>query len=153
EVAQAAFYGQFDAAVRFRRIYGAETVGAGDEHEILVAAVVGHGARHAQFADHLVHRDERLAADVSAALGQHLVFDVRRRHAGIDVKLGGALHVEDVAVAAIHVHDERRNIEVPRRGSLFRIAYRLGELEFAQCAHRAAGGIGNFGAGIKIHVS
>ena len=82
QVAQRPLDRQVQAARRLRRVDRRQPVGAGDDHEVVVAQVVRHGARHAQLAHHLRRRDQRLAADVPAALGQHLVLDVRRRHAG-----------------------------------------------------------------------
>jgi hypothetical protein len=152
QVAQRALDGQVQAARRLRRIHGGEAVRSGDDDEVAIAAIIRHGARHAQLADHLRGWDERLAADVAAALGQHLVLDVRRRHATIDVQLGGALHVEDVAVAAIHVHDQRRDLEVPWSDALPRVSHGLRQLELAEGAHGAPSGIGDLRTRVEVHV-
>src|SRR5207244_822269 len=144
--------GQLHLAEGLGRVDGTEAVGAGDDDEIAVAEVVGDRPRHAQLAHHLVHRDQGLAADVPAALGQHLVFDVGRRYARRDVELGGPLDVEDVAVPAIHVHDHRWDIEVPRGYTLLRVAHRHGQLELSQRAHGAAGGVGDLDARVEVHV-
>ena len=134
EIAQAALDGQVQAALRLRRVDRRQAVGPGDDHEVVVAEVVGDGAHHAQLADHLRRRDQRLAADVAAALGQHLVLDVRRGDARVDVQLGLALDVEDVAVAGVHVDDHRRDVEVPRGDALLGVADRRRQLELAQRA-------------------
>ena len=75
---------------------------------------------------------ERLAADVAAALGQHLVLEVGGGDAGGDVQLGRALDVEDVPVARVHVDDDRRDVEVPGRHALLGIAHGGRQLELAQ---------------------
>src|SRR5207245_11782236 len=85
-------------------------------------------------------------AGVAARVGEDLVFEVGRGHAGGDVELGGALDVEDVAVAPVHVDDRRWDVEVPRGDALLRVAHRHGQLELTQRAHGAAGGVGDFDA-------
>src|SRR4029079_3213002 len=87
-----------------------------------------------------------------AALGQDLVLDVRPSHAGVHVELGGALDVEEVAVAAVHIHDDRRDLQMGGRDALFRIAGGHRELELPQRRDRAARAVGDLGAGVQIHV-
>jgi hypothetical protein len=68
---------------------------------------------------------------VPAALWEHLVLDVRRRDAGVHVQVRGPLDVEEVAVAAVHVDDDGRDLEVLRRDALLGVTQRHGELELA----------------------
>ena len=76
------------------------------------------------------------ATDVAAALRQDLVLDVRSRDAGVDVELGRPLDVEDVPVAAVHVDDERRDLEVLRRDPLLGVADGLRQLVAAESCHQ-----------------
>src|SRR5205085_456630 len=102
----------------------AQPVGAGDDDEVAIAQVVGNRPCHAQLAHHLAHRDQRLAPDVPAAFGQDLVFDMGGGHAGVDVELGRALDIEDVAVPTVHVNDHRRDVQVFGLDALFRVPHR-----------------------------
>ncbi len=111
EVAQARSIASSMPRCRLRCVDRRQAVGASDDREVLAPEVVGDGAHHPQLADHLLRRHERLAADVAAALGQHLVLQVRCGDAGRDEQLGLALDVEDVAVARVHVDDDRRDVE------------------------------------------
>src|SRR5713226_1781085 len=74
---------------------------------------------------HLIDWDQRLAADVTAPLGEDLVLQVSRGHACVDVKLGGPLYIEDVAVAAVHVDDDQRDVQGSRGDTLLGIAHRI----------------------------
>ena len=80
---------------------------------------------------------------MTAPLRHHLVFQVRRGDAGVDVELDRALHVEEVAVTRVHVDDDGRDLEVERRRFLFRVAHGHGELELTQRAHGATGAVGD----------
>ena len=116
------------------------------------AEILGDRARHAQLADHLVRRDQRLAADVAAPLREDLVLEVRGRDARGHVQLGGALDVEEIAVAAVHVDDDGRDLEVLRRRALLRITYGHRELEFAERRDRAASAVGDLRPAVEVHV-
>src|SRR5205814_7543488 len=107
EVAKPAVDRELDAALRLRRLSRRHAVGAGDDHEVLVTEVVGGGPHHAQLAHELVGGDQGLARNVAASLGHYLVFDVRGGDAGVDVQIGRALDVEEVAVAGVHVDHNR----------------------------------------------
>src|ERR1700693_317852 len=89
---------------------------------------------------------------MAAAFGEHLVLDVRGGDAGGDVELGGALDVEDVAVAAVHVDDHRWDVEVPGLHPFFRITNGHGQLGLAQPADGPTGGIGDLDTGIEVHI-
>src|SRR5256886_7311014 len=71
---------------------------------------------------------------------------------GGDVELGGAMDIEDVAVAAVHVDDHRGEVEMPRGDLFLGFAYGHGQLELAQRAHGAAGGVGDLDARVEVHV-
>jgi hypothetical protein len=90
---------------------------------------------------------------VATTLGQHLVLDVRRRHARVDVQLGRARDVEDVAVAGVHVDDHRRDLEMARGDALVRVADGHGQLELAQRADGAPRPVRDLDAGVEVHVS
>jgi len=139
-------------ALRLGGIDGTEPIGARDDDEIGVAEVVRDVAGHPQLANHLVGRDQGLAPDVAATLGEHLVLDMGRGHPAVHVELGGPLDVEDVAVAAIHVDDHRRDVEMPWRDALLRVADGHGQLEFAQGAHRPSSRVGDLDVRIEVHV-
>ena len=75
-----------------------------------------------------------------------------RGDAGGDEQLRLPLDVEDVAVTAVHVDDDGRDVEVSRRGPLLRVADRHRELELAECADRAAGRIRDLDPTVEVHV-
>ena len=114
--------------------------------------VVGRRAHHAQLADELVGRDERLARDVATALGHDLVLEVRGRDAGVEVELDRALYVEEVAVARVHVHHDGRDVEVGGGDLLLRVADRHRQLELAERGHRAARAVRDLHRRVEVHV-
>ena len=89
---------------------------------------------------------------MAASLGKNLILDVGCRNAGIDVELCRPLHIEDVSIAAVHIDDDRRNVEMLRWSAFFRIAHRHRELKLSQRADRAPRSIRNFDTGVHVHV-
>ena len=77
-----------------------EGVGARDDYEILIAAGVAGGAH---FRHHRFRRDDLLACEETASLGEHLIFDVQGRCAGVFVLAHGAPYVERIAVTGVGV--------------------------------------------------
>ena len=134
------------------RVDRGDRVGARDEHEVGSAEVVGDSARHSQLADHLIRGDQRFAGDVPAPLGKDLILEMRAGDARVDVQLGHPLNVEEVAVAAVHIDDDRRDLEMRRWHTLFRVAHRHGQLELAQRRDRAARAVGDLRPGVEVHI-
>ena len=139
------------ASGKRRRTWSAKR-STGSRSEVGTAEILGHRARHTQLADHLVRGDERLATDVAAALRENLVLEMRGRDARGHVQLGGALDVEEVAIPAVHVDDDGRDLEMLRRSALVRVTHGHRELEFAQRRDRAASAVGDLRPGVQIHV-
>src|SRR2546427_2024864 len=119
EIAQRAVDREIQPARRLGRVDRRDRVGPRDDDEVRPAEVRGDGLRHPELADHLVGGDERLAGDVTAALGKDLVLEVRAGEARVHIELGRALDVEQVPVAAVHVDDDRRGREGARRDPRF----------------------------------
>ena len=105
--------------------------------------VVGGRPHHLQLADELVGRDESLAGDMAAAFRHDLVLEMRGGDAGPDVKVGGALDVEQVSIPRVHVHHHRRNLEVDGRDVLVGVSHRHRQLELAQGAHGPPRAVGD----------
>ena len=152
EVAEAPVDRQLEAPLRLGRLGRRHSVGARDDDEVLATQVVGRAAHHPQLADELVRRDQRLARDVPAALGHHLVLEMSRRDAGVDVQLDGALDVEEVAVARVHVDHDRRDLEVDGRRFLLRVANGHRQLELAQSTDGAPGAVRDLDRRVQVHV-
>ena len=77
---------------------------------------------------------------------------MRAGDARVDVQLGHPLNVEEVAVAAVHIDDDRRDLEMRRWHTLFRVAHRHGQLELAQRRDRAARAVGDLRPGVEVHI-
>jgi hypothetical protein len=117
-----------------------------------MAQVVSGRAHHLELADELVGRDQRLARDVTTPLGHDLVLEVRSGNARTHIQVGRSLDVEEVAVAGVHVDDDRGDLEVDRRNVLLGVTDRHRQLELAQGAHRATRAVGDLDRGVQVHV-
>jgi hypothetical protein len=93
----AAAHGVFEAA-------HVACVGARDDHEVAREPVARHGGHLLR---HRLLRDEILAVEVAAPLGEHLVLHVERRRARALVLHHGAHAALHLAVAGVRVHDDR----------------------------------------------
>ena len=89
---------------------------------------------------------------MAAALGHHLVLEVSGGDAGPHVEVDGALDVEQVAVAGVHVDDDGRDLQVNGLDSFLRIAHRHRELELAQRADRATCAVRDLHRRVDVHV-
>ena len=79
-------------------------VGAADDHEVVVFAGVD---GRAELLDLLLGGNDALALEVAALLGPLLVLEDDAGDARAHALANGAHHVERVAVAGVHVRDER----------------------------------------------
>ena len=99
----------------------AARVGAGDDEEIVRRTRAGGGA---DFRRALLERDDLFALHVAAAFGQHLIFELDRRGAGLLVGAHQALDVGDAAMAVVAVGDQaaraRRQRSARARARSFR---------------------------------
>ena len=82
-----------------------DRVGPRDDQRLARAPRVDRGA---DFAAHLVRRDQRLAVEVAAALGKILVLELDRVGAGALELADRAHHIERVAVAGVGIDDQVR---------------------------------------------
>ena len=80
-------------------------VGARDDQRLARAARIDRGA---DLAAHLLRRDQRLAVEMAAALGEVLVLELDRGGAGALELADGAMDVQRVAVAGVGVDDQVR---------------------------------------------
>src|SRR5712692_6290613 len=118
QIPKPAIDGELDAPLALWSFGGGDTVGPRDDDEVAVAEVVGRVAHHPELAHELVGRDERLARDVAAPLGHHLVFEVRRRNSGTHVEVDrGHRQLEpaqraDRAASAVSDLDRRVDVHV-----------------------------------------
>src|SRR5437667_7698275 len=64
----------------------------------------------------------------------------------------GALDGEVVSIPAVHINDQRRNMQMLWRNSFFGIADGHGQLKFSQRADSPPRHIRNFDARVHVHV-
>ena len=152
QVAKPAIDCQLQPALGLGSLCCGHAVGARDDDEVGVAEVVGNAAHHLQLADEFVRGDERLARDMAAALGHHLVLEVSGRDARVEVQLDRALDVEEVPVSRVHVDHHGRDLEVGGRDLLVGVAHRHGQLELAERAHASARAVRDLDRRVEVHV-
>ena len=85
--------------------FDGERIGARDDDEIVVAARV---TGRLDFVAHLGRRHQRFAAQVAAALGRLLVFEVDAGDTGFFIGDHCALHIQRVAIAGVGIRNYRQ---------------------------------------------